>query len=173
MMLLLIMSAASTAGAAVASPPASDVLTCNATGSVGPNGLGGGRGGFFFSGPAQGSGSCQSAEGAWTVSYTGSWGESGPWGQPPQCPGTYYVTVTVTNQPTGLSQTEQQTWAPPSDSLCTPSANTEPRPIEVTKTVPPNQGSPLGAGTIQESPDPATLPSTMSTVTNWSFALAA
>jgi hypothetical protein len=154
-----------------ASAPVSDALTCNATGSVGPNGLVGGREGYFFSGPAQGAGSCQSAEGAWTLSYTGSWGESGPWGQPPQCPGIYYVAVTVTNQQTGLSQTEQQTWS--QNTLCSPAPTTEPRPIEVTSSVPPNLGSPLGAGTIQESPDPSTLPSTMTTATTWTFVLSA
>jgi hypothetical protein len=170
---ILLFFTASTAWTADASAPVSDTLACNATGSVGPNGLGGGREGYFFFGPAQGAGSCQSAEGAWTLSYTGSWGEIGPWGQPPPCPGTYNVTVTVTNQQTGVSQTEQQTWSPPSDqsSLCTPAANTEPRPIEVTSSVPPNLGSPLGAGTIQESPDPSTLPSTMTTATTWTFLL--
>lgn len=141
------------------STPAPDLLACRAAGTVGPNVQNGGRSGYSFSGTASGSGTCESAQGPWSLSYTGDWSESGVWGQAPNCPGAYQVTIDVTNPSSGASMSSLQNWDP--------SGPDNPHPTTVgTPGV-----EPLGAGVISQSPDACTLPATMSTSTDWIFAI--
>jgi hypothetical protein len=139
-------------GAHVAlSRPAPTVLACQATGSVGPNGLGGSpTSGPLLMGPTSGTGSCRSADsGSWNLQYTGIWWEG--YGSNAWCPGDYNLDVTLTRRTNGRTLHQQQTW------LATEQNGEHVFQVESYPAVP------VGAGTISESPDACTYPMSMST----------
>jgi len=141
------------------SSPAPQVFACHATGNEGPNVISypGGDGQDYFTGPATGSGSCLSELGEWTVQYSGTWSEAGPF-PPTQCPGVFLLNVTVTNRSSGVSLQQSQSWSD------TGAAGVNLFEVD-------SSGVPIGAGVDLESPDPCTFSPYMTTNTTWVFAI--
>jgi hypothetical protein len=138
------------------SSPVPELLSCQATGTAGPNAIDWGPV-TTFGGAASGSGVCRSATAeTWDLSYDGSWQEG--YGGNAWCPGHYLVNVTVTNRSNGEMLTQQQYWAPQNGQ----------------KTFQIETLAPLttGVGTISESPDSCTYPASMTTSTNLVFTIA-
>jgi len=95
---------ASTAWSAVGvqapdSRPVPDVLLCQLSSTVGPNV----REGIDITGPVTGTGSCRSAQGAWDLTYSGTWNDS-DLGTLNHCTEDNFGWITVTNRATGKSQ---------------------------------------------------------------------
>ena len=139
---------ASTAWSAVGvqapdSRPVPDVLLCQLSSTVGPNV----REGIDITIPpasrlAEPAGSCRSAQGAWDLTYSGTWNDS-DLGTLNHCTEDNFGWITVTNRATGKSQQEFQEWTPAT-------------PYTHRLMLVPSDGlaAPIGVGLLQATPDP-------------------
>ena len=151
---------ASTAWSAVGvqapdSRPVPDVLLCQLSSTVGPNV----REGIYITGPVTGTGSCRSAQGAWDLTYSGTWNDS-DLGTLNHCTEDNFGWITVTNRASGKSQREFQEWAP-----ATPYTH---RLMLVTSD---GLAAPIGVGLLQATPDPCTMPSSFTSSLTYAFLL--
>jgi hypothetical protein len=140
------------------SAPLPVALACRASGTVGPNIISTPRSGpVGDGGPISGSGTCISMDGRWDLTYTGDWGGTGP-DQSTACPGAYNVYLTATSRANGRTVKQYQSWVENSKNGMAAFVATSVGLAGV---------GPVGVGTIKQSPDPCTLPASMTTVANW------
>jgi hypothetical protein len=148
--------AADAAGRFSASVP--NVFVCQATGSVGPIVAAGGSLGTQYYGNAQGTGTCQSLQGSWTVSYSGIW-QASVNDSTLSGPGTtgYALSLTLTNVATGQVLQRDQVW---DESQSGPLIRVEPNNATVV---------PDGAGIVNETPTTRAYSDPFTTAANWFF----
>ena len=155
--------AAHAAGRLSAAIP-NNVFVCQASGSVGPIVGAGDSSGIQYYGNAQGTGTCQSSQGSWTVTYTGQWEATVNTStvSPPPNDG-YAVSLTLTNTATGQVVQRDQIWQELDASPL----------IRVDSGIDSADAGlvPDGAGIVYETPATRAFTDPFTTTTNWFFGL--
>ncbi len=129
-----------------ATGPAPAVLVCHADGAVGDLSVSAGRAGYTVTGTAQGSGTCASPQGTSQVQLVGQWSESGT-STDTTCPAGQYSFPSV-----------DQDWAQLAGGA------------QAMTVVSPTTGAPIGAGRVQQTPDPCPGPASPFQFTaDWAF----